>query len=89
MKRLTSCWAVPKAALNSQFIVRVSFTLKPDGTLTSLPKVLNSSTHPMFISTSGSAVRAVVDCQPYDFLPADQYDLWRDNTIDFDPHCRC
>lgn len=88
-KRLTKCWVMPKAARNARFVVKVSFTLKPDGTLKGLPKILNSSTDPLFASTSGSAVRALVDCQPYDFLPADQYDLWRDNTFDFVPSCEC
>ena len=83
IKRFQKCWVLPAGARSANLFVRVHFLLSPDGTLQSLPKVLNSSTHPLFASVKGSAVRAVVDCQPYDFLPPAKYDLWRDNTIDF------
>ena len=81
-ERLTKCWIPPHAARNLKLTVKVHFLLNADGTVQSLPKVLNASDHPLFASVKGAAVRAVVDCQPYD-LPAGKYDLWRDNTIDF------
>jgi hypothetical protein len=28
----------------------------------------------------------VMECQKYDFFPADRYDLWKDNTISFNPN---
>jgi hypothetical protein len=83
-KGLSKCWVAPAAARKTKLYVKVQFRLNADGTLYSLPKVLNSSEHPLFASVKGSVVRAVVDCQPYN-LPADKYDLWRDNTIDFIP----
>ena len=82
IERLQKCWVAPAAARKTNLLVRIQFRLKADGTLLSLPKVLNSSDHPLFASVKGSVVKAVVDCQPYN-LPGDKYDLWRDNTIDF------
>ena len=32
-----------------------------------------------------SAVAAVMGCQPYDKLPAEKYESWRDMIINFDP----
>ena len=62
------------------------FLLNTDGTVSGLPEVVNSSSDPLFPSTAQSAVSAVMDCQAYDFLPADKYDLWRDNTFNFNPN---
>jgi hypothetical protein len=87
MKRLTKCWVAPAAARKQNLYVTVQFRLNADGTLYSLPKVLNSSENSVFISLKGSVVKAVVDCQPYK-LPADKYELWRDNTIKFVPDMR-
>jgi len=84
-KRLSQCWTAPAGAQKAKIVVRLHFALNPDGTLQSLPQVIGSSDHPLFASTAGSAVKAVVDCQPYSFLPPGKYDLWRDITINFDP----
>lgn len=85
-KRLTECWAAPAGAREAQIVVKVRFALNPDGTVQGQPEVLNSSSDPLFASTAQSAVSALLACQAYDFLPADKYDLWRDNTINFNPN---
>ena len=51
-----------------------------------LPQIVNSSADPLFAMAAQSAVSAVMGCQPYDFLPPDKYDLWRENTINFNPN---
>jgi outer membrane biosynthesis protein TonB len=85
-QRLSACWTIPPGAREAQVVVKLRFALNSDGTVMGSPEVLNSSSDPMFATTAQSAVSAVMDCQAYDFLPADRYDLWRENTINFNPN---
>jgi outer membrane biosynthesis protein TonB len=73
-------------ARESKVSVKIRFRLNSDGSVAGIPEVLNSSGDPLFPSTAQSAVSAVQGCGPYDFLPADRYDLWQDNTFDFNPN---
>jgi outer membrane biosynthesis protein TonB len=85
-KRLQECWTIPPGAREAQLIVKVHFALNTDGTVSGAPEVMNGSADPLFQATAQSAVSAVMNCQAYDFLPADKYDLWRDITINFNPN---
>ena len=85
-QRLAQCWTIPPGAREAQINVRVRFQLKPDGTVNGLPQVVNSSADPLFAATAQSAVSAVMECQAYDFLPQDKYDLWQENTVNFNPN---
>jgi len=85
-QRLIQCWTVPPGAREAQISVKVRFSLNSDGTVSGLPQVLNSSSDPLFSTTAQSALSAVMNCQPYDNLPQDRYDLWRDNTVNFNPN---
>ncbi|CAN5420326.1 hypothetical protein BH10PSE7_BH10PSE7_33100 [soil metagenome] len=85
-KRLAGCWSIPAGARAAQLIVKVRFSLNQDGTVSGFPEVVNASSDPLFQATAQSAVSAVMDCQAYDFLPQDKYDLWRDITINFNPN---
>ena len=86
VQRLRECWTVPPEAREAKIVVQVHFLLNPDGSVNGIPEVLNPSSDPLFDSTARSAVSAVVDCQAYSFLPQDRYDLWKDNTINFNPN---
>jgi len=85
-QRLAKCWNIPPGAREAEINVKVRFQLNPDGTVSGLPQVQNSSSDPLFTTTAQSAVSAVMDCQPYDFLPQDKYDLWQDNGVNFNPN---
>jgi outer membrane biosynthesis protein TonB len=85
-QRLAKCWNIPPGAREAAINVKVRFQLNPDGTVSGLPQVLNSSSDPLFTTTAQSAVSAVMDCQPYDFLPQDKYDLWQENGVNFNPN---
>jgi hypothetical protein len=41
--------------------------------------------HPAFRVGSESALRAVLECAPFNFLPVAKYELWQDITLDFNP----
>jgi outer membrane biosynthesis protein TonB len=85
-QHLIKCWNIPPGAREAEINVKVRFQLNPDGSVSGLPQVLNSSSDPLFTATAQSAVSAVMDCQPYDFLPQDKYDLWQENGVNFNPN---
>ncbi len=86
-----NCWNVPAGAKGAEGLrVTVRIRLGPDGELIGTPKVMESARmnlpgQEFFRTAAESALRAVRKCAPYDFLPRDQYDLWRDMEIIFDP----
>lgn len=84
-QKLIKCWTVPPGAREAQISVKIRFFLNADGTVSGLPQVLNSNPDPLFATTAQSAQSAVMDCQPYE-LPQDRYDLWQDNTVNFNPN---
>jgi hypothetical protein len=87
------CWqtqALIGAPEPEKLLVQLEVELNRDGTLRGQPRVANG----LQISLSGNqfwkvaeqvAIRAVVSCQPYDFLAADRYDSWKDMQLNFDP----
>jgi hypothetical protein len=87
------CWnagAIIGAPNPEKLIVTIDIALNRDGALANPPKVMNQ----LQINLSGnrfwkvaeqSALRAVVACAPYDFLPQDRYETWREFTLNFDP----
>ena len=85
-QKLAGCWSVPPGAREANITVKVHFFLNPDGTVAGLPEVLNGSADPLFSTTAQSAISAVMECQRYDFFPPDRYDLWKDNTVNFNPN---
>jgi colicin import membrane protein len=59
--------------------------LRPDGRLIQEPRVINSGVGPLFADAANSAVRALVQCEPYD-LPRDLYEGgWDHMVVTFDP----
>lgn len=90
---VSRCWnasAIIGAPEPEKLRVIVEFELNRDGTLAGQPRVTNATQ----INRSGNrfwkvaeqnAVRAVVSCQPYDFLSPDRYDTWKEFELNFDP----
>jgi outer membrane biosynthesis protein TonB len=86
-QKLANCWSVPPGAREANITVKLHFLLAPDGSVTGQPEVLNGTADPLFSITAQSAVSAIMECQSYnDIFPADKYDLWKDNTINFNPN---
>ena len=87
------CWqtqALIGAPEPEKLVVQVEFELSQDGRVDGQVRVRNA----LQISLSGNqfwkvaeqvAVRAVISCQPYDFLSAERYHVWREMELTFDP----
>ena len=87
------CWTsgiIIGAPEPEKLVVVLEFELNRDGSLLSSPRVANATA----INLSGNrfwkvaereAVNAVIQCAPYDFLPLDQYDNWKEMRLNFDP----
>jgi colicin import membrane protein len=62
----------------------VEFELNRDGSVRGLPRVANPSDSPQFQDAASSAIRAVVQCAPYN-LPPEHYSDWEFARLRFDP----
>ncbi|MGU3493816.1 hypothetical protein ACLBXM_07225 [Xanthobacteraceae bacterium A53D] len=85
MTHITACWAPPPEGIAQRFKTRVTMTLKPDGTLDGTPRVSDADPRDTSGVYAQSAVRAVQRCAPYDFLPPEAHDQWREITVNFQP----
>ena len=83
--KLKTCFQVPPIARDANISVRIHFKLNQDGSVNGQPDVASMSSDPIFETTARAAVAAVMECQNYE-LPAEQYNLWQDNVIDFNPN---
>ena len=88
---MASCWTPLDGAPNPETLVVVmNFKLNRDGTLQGRPKVENAGQ----IALSGNrywkvaernAIQAISECAPYDFLPPERYDIWKEFYFTFIP----
>jgi TolA protein len=83
--KLAECWTVPPGAREASITVKVRFNLRKDRTVDGLPIVLSGGGDTLSDATAQSAVSAVMECAPYDFLPAERYDMWQEITVNFTP----
>lgn len=84
------CWNPPTGAAGAdQIAVRLKFKLRRDGSVDGVPSVLNNSGAANFMQAAEAAVRAVLDCSPYEPLATqlgDLYDTgWNSVTVNFRP----
>lgn len=83
--QIARCWTPPVGGLGAEsIVVKLHIELNEDGTLARPPRVANNLESPFFTPAADSAVRAVIQCQPYR-MSADKYDMWRDMMLNFDP----
>jgi len=86
------CWRMPADAKNPEkLVVRLSVKILPDGYVQDV-KVIDKARqrrgdpgNPFWDIAEQRAVRAVAQCGPYDFLPAEKYSQWKDMTLNFRP----
>ena len=84
------CWRIPADAKDPEsLIVPVDVKLHRDGHVASVAlknsAAVNNSSNPYMVVAAENALRAVSKCAPYDFLPAERYDSWKQMTLTFRP----
>lgn len=85
-EKLKSCWSPPAGAPNANRIsVPITIRLKRDRTLASAPEVEMSTRDAYTQAMIDSAVRAIIECQPYTMFSPAKYDVWKEIPLDFDP----
>jgi len=85
-RRLSECWSPPVGAANApnlKVVLRVLF--KRDGSVASPPSLVAGSPSPYGPAMAESAKRAILSCQPFTMLRAENYEKWKDIEITFDP----
>lgn len=72
--KLKQCWNVPAGVRDADSIeIRVAFELRRDGMLVGRPRLMQGPDRANGPAIVESAIRAVQQCQPYDFLPQSEY----------------
>ncbi len=85
--QIQKCWSVPAGARDAEnLVVRIRFSLNPDGSLRGEPKILDRDRmdEPSFRTAAESARRAVLRCTPLTLPPA-KYESWKDIVLNFNP----
>jgi hypothetical protein len=83
---LSKCWSAPPAPAGSsrlRVLIRVAF--KRDGAFLKEPMLIQAVASPAGPALVKSAMKALQDCQPYAFMPADKYDEWKVMDLAFSP----
>jgi hypothetical protein len=71
---IEACWLRPKGVTDKTNVaVRIIVEFNPDGSLKSAPSLVQVTKHPMTKAFAETAITAIVRCQPYAFLPAEEY----------------
>ncbi len=90
MRQVEPCWSIPAGVKDAHKIrVEVRIYLKPDGTLSGPPRVLDSKrmrSDLAFRAVAESALRALRNprCSPLR-LPLKSFETWREISFNFDP----
>lgn len=84
--RVKECWNINTGAQGiEKMVVKVEVMLSRDGKISGTPRVVNSQPGALFADAANSAMRALVQCEPYD-LPPDLYEGgWDHLIVTFDP----
>ena len=83
--RIRQCWNVPAGVRDADHIeFRVYFELRKDGTVAGMPRLVAAPPAASGPAITESAIRAIQQCQPYNFLPQAEYvDGWDRLDITF------
>ena len=86
VQKIRECWIIPPGAREGNITVKVHILLNEDGSVNGQPEVMNGPGDYLFGTTAQSTVTAILQCQNYDFLPKEQYDVWKDLGLNFNPN---
>lgn len=80
------CWRESRDAVNPEsLVVQFRLRLLPDGYVEKVELLGESGSGPYAAVARQRAAAAIKKCEPYDFLPAENYSGWRDMTLSFRP----
>jgi hypothetical protein len=87
------CWnsgTIIGAPEPEKLVVVIEFELNRDGSLASQPRVANAlqismSPNRFWKIAEREALSAVIKCAPYDFLPVERYESWKEFRFNFNP----
>lgn len=83
---VSKCWNINTGAEGiDKIVVRLEVRLRPDGRLAEPPRVRDPQSGALFADTANSAVRAVHQCEPYNFPPDLYKGGWDASIWTFDP----
>ena len=85
--RLRQCWNPPVGAVdagNMSVVYRVLFNR--DGSIQQNPVLVQGPASQFGPALAESALRALLQCQPFTMLKPEHYEQWKDIQITFDPH---
>jgi hypothetical protein len=85
-EHLQTCSVLPASiAPNDKVTIRLRASFLPDGTLASVPLLIEASASAKGPLLMKAAVAALTACQPYAVLPADKYNEWKVLDLSFTP----
>jgi len=86
--QVSRCWSAPAGAKYAEeLVVRIRINLAPDGQLIGTPKILDTSrmrSDGFFRAAAEAARRAIQRCGKLE-LPVQDYDIWKEVVLNFDP----
>jgi hypothetical protein len=86
-EHLRTCWSTPtEAASDERIKVLLRIVLQRDGRLIGDPTLVQAVATPAGPAVVKRAMTALRQCQPYAFLPAEQYKQWRVLEVAFSAH---
>jgi hypothetical protein len=82
---LRKCWKLPGSVTSATTRVVLRVYLRRDGKLGAEPVLIEASASRDGPVVMQAAMRALKECQPYGFLPADKYSEWKVLDLSFTP----
>jgi hypothetical protein len=80
------CWRESRDAVDPEtLVVQFRIRLLPDGYVEKVELLGETGSGPYAKVARQRAAAAIKKCEPYDFLPAENYSGWRDMTLSFRP----
>ena len=80
------CWRESRDAVDPEsLVVQFRLRLLPDGYVEKVELLGETGSGPYAAVARQRAAAAIKKCEPYDFLPAENYSGWKDMTLSFRP----
>jgi colicin import membrane protein len=81
-QRFSDCWPIPASVRESKETVDLSWRMTKDGRVVGQPVVIGGNGG---VVAQQAAIAAVMSCAPYDWLPQESYNLWKEIEWTFAP----